>query len=330
MESNGIDIERSLMVSICCLVYNHEPFLRECFDGFIMQQTTFPIEILVHDDASTDNSAEIIREYTAKYPDLFKPIYQTENQYSKGKGYVGMTLNIERAKGKYIAFCEGDDYWTDMFKLQKQVEFLEEHEEYVLAFHDAKIIDEKGNLITESKMKLYYTEKMCHDWSEFDLMCAYTPPTPTVIYRQTIISKALIEMQNAKRLINGDTIIASIVGKYGKGKFMLDISNSVCRVHTGGVWQMKSELYKKINSYKTLTFLESVHKKNEDVKKYIFNLRVNLLKSIIKLYIETGNIKNCFYSYLMILYVLFTRFKLKKIYHVSRNVVYWLRVRKKY
>ena len=75
MESNGIDIERSLMVSICCLVYNHEPFLRECFDGFVMQQTTFPIEILVHDDASTDNSAEIIREYTAKYPDLFKPIY---------------------------------------------------------------------------------------------------------------------------------------------------------------------------------------------------------------------------------------------------------------
>lgn len=115
------------LVSICCLVYNHEPFLRECFDGFVMQKTTFPIEILVHDDASTDHSADIIREYTAKYPDLFNPIYQTENQYSKGVK-ITATYQIPRARGKYIAMCEGDDYWTDPLKLQKQVEFMEKNE----------------------------------------------------------------------------------------------------------------------------------------------------------------------------------------------------------
>ena len=115
------------IVSIACLVYNHEPYLRECFDGFVMQQTNFPIEILVHDDASTDHSADIIREYTEKYPDLFKPIYQTENHYSKGVDVFA--LNVKRAKGKYIAVCEGDDYWIDPLKLQKQVVFMEEHED---------------------------------------------------------------------------------------------------------------------------------------------------------------------------------------------------------
>ena len=129
------------IVSVCCLVYNHEPYLRECFEGFIMQQTTFPIEILVHDDASTDHSADIICEYTAKYPDLFKPIYQTENQYSKGVDVF--VLNVKRAKGKYIAVCEGDDYWTDPLKLQKQVEFLEANKDvgYVFTKHQILRLD---------------------------------------------------------------------------------------------------------------------------------------------------------------------------------------------
>lgn len=118
--------DKDIMVSICCLVYNHEPYLRQCFDGFVMQKTNFPIEILVHDDASTDHSADIIREYTEKYPDLFKPIYQTENQYSKGIK-ISLKYQFSRARGKYIAMCEGDDYWTDPLKLQKQVDFLEEH-----------------------------------------------------------------------------------------------------------------------------------------------------------------------------------------------------------
>lgn len=320
--------DKDIMVSICCLVYNHEPYLRQCFEGFVMQKTTFPIEILVHDDASTDYSADIIREYTEKYPHLFKPIYQTENQYSKGVK-ITMTYQIPRAKGKYIAMCEGDDYWTDPMKLQKQVEFLEGHEEYVLSFHDVKTIDTEGNTIAESKMKLYYSEKMCRDWSDFDLMCGYTPFTPTVVYRREVRAKVGREMYKAKGLINGDTIVASLIGKYGKGKFHNDIQNSVCRVQRGGIWQMKSVLYKLINSYKTFTFLESMHKKNKDVKEYIFNFRVRLLERIIRLNIEDGNYKGFIYYYLILLKMLFAKFNIKAMYNVSKDVGHWLKVRKK-
>lgn len=112
------------LVTIRCLVYNHEPYLRQCLDGFVMQKTNFPFEAIVHDDASTDRSAEIIREYAEKYPDIIKPIFEKENQYSKHDGTIGKIMR-EHTKGKYVAMCEGDDYWIDPLKLQKQVDLME-------------------------------------------------------------------------------------------------------------------------------------------------------------------------------------------------------------
>ena len=121
------------LVSVCTLAYNHAPYIRECLDGILMQKTNFAFELLIHDDASTDGTADIIREYEAKYPDIVKPIYQTENQYSKGVK-VSITYQFPRAKGKYIALCEGDDYWTDPLKLQKQVDFMEANPDYGLCY----------------------------------------------------------------------------------------------------------------------------------------------------------------------------------------------------
>lgn len=115
-------------VSICCITYNHERFIAQTIDGFLMQDTAYPFEVLIHDDASTDRTAEIIRNYEVEYPDIIKPIYQTENQYSKGVDVF--FLNSKRALGKYIAVCEGDDYWTNPLKLQMQVDFMENHEGY--------------------------------------------------------------------------------------------------------------------------------------------------------------------------------------------------------
>ena len=110
------------IVSICCITLHHEKYIRDAIEGFLMQKTSFPIEILIHDDASTDDTANIIREYEEKFPNIIKPIYQTENQYSKGIS-ISATYQFPRALGKYIALCEGDDYWTDPLKLQKQVDF---------------------------------------------------------------------------------------------------------------------------------------------------------------------------------------------------------------
>ena len=137
------------LVSIVCEVYNHKPYLRRCLDGFVMQKTDFPFEIVIHDDASPDGSAEIIREYEKDYPQLFNPIYQTENQYSKGV-QLWRTIQFPRARGKYIAICEGDDYWTDPLKLQKQVDYLEKETDCGLCFTDYSIKDEKNRLIQDS------------------------------------------------------------------------------------------------------------------------------------------------------------------------------------
>ena len=136
------------IISIICNTYNHEKFIKEALDSFLMQKIDVPIEVLVHDDASTDGTADIIREYERKYPDLIKPVYQTVNHYSRNVKITG-PIQIARAKGKYIAFCEGDDYWTDPEKLQIQYNFMEQHPEYSACCHAYNMVRADGSLIKE-------------------------------------------------------------------------------------------------------------------------------------------------------------------------------------
>lgn len=129
---------QELKVSVFCLAYNHEKYIRHCLEGFVMQKTNFRYEVLINDDASTDKTAEIIREYQEKYPDIIKPIYQKENQYSKGIKIIRGILS-PLAKGKYFAFCEGDDCWTDENKLQIQFDFMENNKKYSACSHKTKV-----------------------------------------------------------------------------------------------------------------------------------------------------------------------------------------------
>ena len=135
-------------ISIICNAYKHENYIAQALDGFLMQKVNVPFEILVHDDASPDRTAEIIRSYAEKYPDVIKPIFQTENQYSQGIA-ITPTIQIPRARGKYVAFCEGDDYWTDPEKLQLQYDFMERHPEYSICCHAYSMVDKDGKLIEE-------------------------------------------------------------------------------------------------------------------------------------------------------------------------------------
>jgi len=123
-----------IMVTIMTTAYNHAEYIAQTLDSILSQKTDFPFEILVHDDASTDGTAEIIRDYAERYPDIVRPILQTENQYSKGVDIYGLMAPFVR--GKYTAQCEGDDYWCDDNKLQMQVDFLENHPDYVACVHD--------------------------------------------------------------------------------------------------------------------------------------------------------------------------------------------------
>ncbi|NLO84320.1 MAG: glycosyltransferase [Clostridiales bacterium] len=128
------------MVSICCAAYNQEQFIGKTLDGFLAQTVDFPIEILIHDDASTDQTPMIIRDYAERYPEMIKPILQTENQYSKGVA-IDPTFNYSRAEGRYIALCEGDDYWCDPMKLQRQVDYMQSHPDCTFCFTNGYIHD---------------------------------------------------------------------------------------------------------------------------------------------------------------------------------------------
>lgn len=145
-------MDNKILVSIKCTVYNHEPYIRQCLEGLVMQKTDFRFEAIVHDDASTDGSAAIIREYAEKYPDIIKPIYETENQYSKRDGSLSRIMNAHM-HGKYIAFCEGDDYWTDPLKLQKQVGWLEEHDDYVMSHSNCLCFHQSTGKFTHDKIE---------------------------------------------------------------------------------------------------------------------------------------------------------------------------------
>ena len=136
--------EEQIMVSVLCTAYNHEPYIRDCLDGFVNQKTDFKYEVIIHDDASTDKTADIIREYEAKYPDIIKPIYQTQNQYSQGVR-IGKVFFHPRIKGKYMAWCEGDDYWCDEHKLQIQVDYMEAHPDCTLCVHQTHQLDMMTN-----------------------------------------------------------------------------------------------------------------------------------------------------------------------------------------
>ncbi len=129
-------MDRDIKVSVICNAYNQADYIRNALEGFVMQETDFSYEILVHDDASTDGTADIIREFAEKYPDILKPIYQTENKYSQNIS-INKTYQYSRAVGKYFAICEGDDYWTDPHKLQKQYEAMEAHPEVDMCAHRA-------------------------------------------------------------------------------------------------------------------------------------------------------------------------------------------------
>lgn len=149
----------NIKVSICCTVYNHEEYLEDTLKGFLTQKTNFPFEVLIHDDASTDNSANIIRNYELKYPLIIKPVYQKENKYSQGIR-VNFTYNYLRAKGKYIALCEGDDYWTDEHKLQKQIEIMDNNKEIMLCIHATGVLKVLQDKVVPKKIKLSEGDKV--------------------------------------------------------------------------------------------------------------------------------------------------------------------------
>lgn len=207
------------LVSILCTTYNHEKYIAQTIEGFLLQKVNFPIEIIIHDDASTDGTAKIVREYAEKYPDLIKPILQTENQYSK-KVSVWNTFVYPKAQGKYYAECEGDDYWIDPNKLQRQVDFLESHPDYIFSHTAFKYYDQTNDKFLEDKSIQQNLDIQKNKQSDLSLYILdanqYRVQTVTTVYRSSLWSKINDDFAISKYFLMGDTqlfFFASTLGK---------------------------------------------------------------------------------------------------------------------
>jgi len=184
----------SPLVSVVCKTYNHGKYIGQALDGFIMQQCSFPIEIIVHDDASTDNTANVIKEYLKKCS-FMRAILQEENQYSKGNSFEG--LYTKEAMGKYIAICEGDDYWIDPLKLEKQINFLEANPDYGMSYTKAICY-----IQWENEFKGHWGSY----YNNFDsFMLANAIPTLTVVMKKCLLIKYFDEVNpSEKKWLIGD------------------------------------------------------------------------------------------------------------------------------
>lgn len=273
-------MESEIKVSIICNAYNHSPYIREALEGFVQQKTNFTYEISIHDDASTDDTAEIIHEFEVKYPDLIKPIYHKENQYSKGIDITGK-YHLPQIKGKYVALCEGDDYWTDPSKLQKQYDAMEKHPEVDICAHAAtkiRAIDGKniGKISPREKEEVITLKDVIDGGGGF-------VATNSLFFR-----RELLETVPKFREIYRIDYSLQIQGALRGGMLYLPDDMSVYRVSVPGSWTvcMKDSAYASQERKQMRAMLRELDMETEG--KYTDVIQLRIANSKMKDLIDAG------------------------------------------
>jgi len=252
------------VVSVICLTYNHEKYIHDTIDSILNQKTNFHFEFIIHDDASTDNTASIIKSYeTKKYDNVtFRPFYQQVNKWNPKTGYITNYV-FNKVQGKYIAMCEGDDYWVDSYKLQKQVDLLETTD-YSMCFNRAIVIDENNNFIRYrnyvKKNKVFTIQNLIKN---------NIISTASVMYKCNVAKKLFKLAADNKCLDNmymGDWILNLTCALNGHIFYFSDIM-SVYRIHNEGLWSKLSQTEKYTKSINVLNYFNTLtnYKYNEYV-----------------------------------------------------------------
>ena len=286
-----------IMVSIRCLVYNHEPYLRQCLDGFVMQKTSFPFEAIIHDDASTDGSADIIKEYAEKYPDIIKPIYETENLYSKHDGSISRIIN-DACKGKYMASCEGDDYWTDPNKLQKQVDVLENHPECTIVFNRVKVISKDNKYLDwdiprKGHVQEGFIELKDYTYEEYN-RGFWTFHTSSFLYKSNLMNEfSEIRAHEFKNFPYGDMPFLLFCLIRGKGFFISETMG--CYRYLSGGYNSKVKKNPSFSISQEEKLIKALKDLDKFTKmKYHDDIQKKILRSTFKTELLKGNYKMLF------------------------------------
>ncbi len=222
------------------MTYNHELFIRDAINGVLIQKTNFPIELVIGDDFSTDRTLDIIKEFRGSDTISIRVLDRKRGDaYDRKRQSLGRLYNfqniIEECTGKYIALLDGDDYWTDPTKLQKQVDFLEEHSDFSLSFHNVSLVDENSNKLKDNFLN-YKTSTITSD----KIIMGAILPTCSVVFRNIIDFPS-----NFTSVSNGDTFLFTMLAKYGKAHMHSNIENGCYRKHKEGEWS-NAELSEKI------------------------------------------------------------------------------------
>ncbi|MDH7476211.1 MAG: glycosyltransferase [Microgenomates group bacterium] len=258
-----------IKVSILCLTYNHEKYIKQALDSFLMQKTNFDFEVLIHDDASTDKTPQIIKQYQKKYPNIIKPIFSKYNKYSKGIRDLAIKYLLPKAKGKYIAVCDGDDYWIDKNKLQLQVNYLDKNKNCSIVFHAVKWVFENK----EEPDRIF---PKCLNLKEYNfqnlLKGNYIQPCSVMYRKENFINIPRIDFALVDWFVN---LYHASKGKIG----YIDKIMSVYRKHKNGQWW---------NAYKNLRM---------HIKKYGLEM-IKMFYNLYKLYGQDKNNKNIIFSHI--------------------------------
>lgn len=238
MDNNRINDKGRIVVSIQCLVYNHGPYLRQCLDGFVSQETNFRFEAIVHDDASTDDSPSIIKEYAEKYPDIIKPILEKENQYSQSNHDGRLSRIIDPyCQGEFIAFCEGDDYWINPSKLQIQVDYLNAHPNCSMVFGNSVEHWENGE-----KPDRLFSQIEDRDYDPVEVSTGWSIPTSTVMIRRAVFETELYPtFLKDPKIITGDLPLWLTCATLGSLHGLPDVFSVYRRLPSGFMLKMKAE-----------------------------------------------------------------------------------------
>lgn len=240
-------------VSVLVQTYQHVKYIKDCLDNIVGQVTDFPIEILLADDDSTDGTRELCIKYAQQHPKLIRLFLHSRKNNIKVEGIPSANFtvlyNIFSAKGKYIAVCEGDDYWSDPLKLQKQFDFMESNPRFSICYHDFRIINSSGEISNSNKASPLRRDL---DASELTLSFVH-PATLTVFFKSEI--KKMIPFESTKVLAL-DVFLYSLLGQIGPGKYLNNIKPALYRAHDGGIWtelKLEPKLKSKINTFEQLS-----------------------------------------------------------------------------
>lgn len=259
----------SPIISIICTTFNHGEYVHKAIESFLTQKTIYNFEIIIHDDASTDNTTLILNEYKEKYPTIIRLLLQDKNKYIDGKRAI--ILAQKMARGKYIAICEGDDYWCDNKKLQIQIEFLEKNKDYFISCHNAFYVEDKK----EVKDKLKLSVKYQKDFSKEELTKGEGfLLTLSWVFRNEIDLNNIPESLN---VVNLDYFLTSIFGLYGKSKYHAEIKPAAYRIHNGGVWSLVNSQERRAQNIYTNFSLYQYHRHNKTGYEKFFLSRLLIL-----------------------------------------------------